>query len=102
MSGKDATPWLLVSTTWENVACPATSNATRSFPILTDWKDRFVDSYDVELNDFIKAAARGTAAGPSSWDGYVAAITSDACVTAQEREGEAVAITLPARPALYD
>lgn len=71
-------------------------------PILTDWKDRFVDSYDVELNDFIKAAARGTAAGPSSWDGYVAAITSDACVEAQDKDGDAVAITLPARPALYD
>ena len=70
-------------------------------PILTDWKDRFVDSYDVELNDFIKAAAKGTAAGPSSWDGYVAAITSDACVTAQGTAGEAVAITLPDRPALY-
>ena len=48
-----------------------------------------------------KAAARGTAAGPSSWDGYVAAITSDACVAAQATEGQAVAITLPARPALY-
>ena len=70
-------------------------------PILTDWKDRFVDSYDVELNDFIKAAAKGTAAGPSSWDGYVAAITSDACVVAQGTSGEAVAITLPDRPALY-
>lgn len=70
-------------------------------PILTDWKDRFVDSYDVELNDFLKAAAQGTAAGPSSWDGYVAAITSDACVTAQGTNGDAVAITLPARPALY-
>lgn len=71
-------------------------------PILTDWKDRFVDSYDVELNDFIKAAAQGTASGPSSWDGYVAAITSDACVAAQEKEGESVAITLPERPALYN
>ncbi len=52
--------------------------------ILTDWKDRFVDSYDVELQDFIKAATLGTAAGPTSWDGYVAAVTSDACVQAQE------------------
>ena len=32
--------------------------------ILTDWKDRFIDSYDVELKDFIAAAAQGTAAGP--------------------------------------
>lgn len=86
----------------EPMAIQTRLDAKLQNPILTDWKDRFVDSYDVELNDFIKAAAQGTAAGPSSWDGYVAAITSDACVTAQEREGEAVAITLPARPALYD
>lgn len=70
--------------------------------ILTDWKDRFVDSYDVELQDFIAAAAKGTVSGPSSWDGYVAAITADACVRAQQSEGEAVAIDLPARSALYD
>lgn len=69
--------------------------------ILTDWKDRFIASYDVELQDFINAAAKGTASGPTSWDGYVAAITSDACVVAQERAGEAVPISLPARPALY-
>lgn len=69
--------------------------------ILTDWKDRFVGAYDVELQDFLQAAARGTASGPTSWDGYMAAVTSDACVQAQDREGEAVAITYPARPALY-
>lgn len=69
--------------------------------ILTDWKDRFIDSYDVELQDFIQAAARGTASGPTAWDGYVAAITSDACVEAQEQPGRIVPITLPARPALY-
>ena len=27
--------------------------------ILTDWKDRFIASYDVELQDFIDAAAQG-------------------------------------------
>ena len=70
--------------------------------ILTDWKDRFVDSYDVELADFIKAAGAGTAAGPSSWDGYIAAVTSDACVAAQEAEGQTIPITLPDRPALYN
>ena len=69
--------------------------------ILTDWKDRFVAAYDVELQDFLKAAARGTAAGPTSWDGYMAAVASDACVAAQETAGEAVAIPHPARPALY-
>ena len=69
--------------------------------ILTDWKDRFIASYDVELQDFIAAAALGTASGPTSWDGYVAAISSDACVAAQEAPGTIVPISLPARPALY-
>jgi myo-inositol 2-dehydrogenase/D-chiro-inositol 1-dehydrogenase len=75
--------------------------ATLQNAIMTDWKDRFIDSYDVELQDFLDAAIRGTAAGPSSWDGYVAAITSDACVEAQNRAGTIVPISLPARPGLY-
>src|SRR5690606_24778086 len=70
--------------------------------IMTDWKDRFIDSYDVELQDFINAAAKGTASGPTSWDGYVAAISSDACVEAQQRSGQIIPISLPDRPALYD
>ncbi|GAD55362.1 Myo-inositol 2-dehydrogenase 1 [Limimaricola cinnabarinus LL-001] len=69
-------------------------------PILTDWKDRFVESYDVELADFVAAASRGTASGPSAWDGYVAAVTSDACVKAQD-SGAIEPIELPSRPALY-
>lgn len=69
--------------------------------ILTDWKDRFVAAYDVELQDFLAAAARGTASGPTSWDGYMAAVTADACVAAQQEEGVSVPIGHPARPALY-
>ncbi len=85
----------------EPMAIQTRLGATLGNPILTDWKDRFIASYDVELNDFLKAAARGTASGPTSWDGYVAAITSDACVAAQGTDGAPVAISLPARPALY-
>lgn len=77
-------------------------DAKKQSEILTDWKDRFLASYDVELQDFINAAAKGTASGPSSWDGYVAAITSDACVAAQEFEGAAISINLPDRPSLYN
>jgi myo-inositol 2-dehydrogenase/D-chiro-inositol 1-dehydrogenase len=86
----------------EPLSVPMRKDASLRNPILTDWKDRFIDSYDVELQDFIEAAARGSAPGPTSWDGYVAAITSDACVAAQEAPGAIVPITLPARPALYD
>lgn len=85
----------------EPMAVQLRLDASLQNAILTDWKDRFIASYDVELQDFIHAAAKGTAAGPNSWDGYVAAITSDACVLAQENGGDAVAINLPDRPALY-
>lgn len=69
--------------------------------ILTDWKDRFIESYDVELQDFIDAAAQGTASGPTSWDGYLAAVSSDACVKAQENPGQIIPIAKPDLPALY-
>lgn len=90
-----------VATLPEPMAIQLRLGASLQNAILTDWKDRFVASYDVELQDFLKAAAQGTTTGPTSWDGYMAAVTSDACVVAQENEGEAIAITYPARPALY-
>lgn len=86
----------------EPMAITLRKDATLQNAILTDWKDRFIDSYDVELQDFIRAAAQGTATGPTAWDGYVAAISSDACVAAQDAPGQIIPITLPARPALYD
>jgi myo-inositol 2-dehydrogenase/D-chiro-inositol 1-dehydrogenase len=72
-----------------------------STTILMDWKDRFIDSYDVELQDWIGAAAAGGASGPSAWDGYAAAIAADACVAAQKAPGSIVPIAMPDRPALY-
>lgn len=86
----------------EPMAVALRLDAKRQSSILTDWKDRFVASYDVELQDFIAAASKGGATGPSAWDGYAAAVTSDACVQAQESAGQAVAIELPVRPALYE
>ena len=85
----------------EPMAVVMRKDAKLQNPILTDWKERFLESYDVELQDFIKAAAKGTASGPTAWDGYVAAISSDACVQAQNSPGTIVPISLPARPALY-
>jgi len=85
----------------EPMAIALRKDAKLQSAILTVWKDRFIASYDVELQDFIDAAAKGTASGPTSWDGYVAAISSDACVAAQEAPGIIVPITLPDRPALY-
>ncbi len=71
-------------------------------PILMDWKDRFIAAYDVELQSFIDNINRGKAlTGPSSWDGYAAALTADICVKAQQKSGEILPITLKECPAFY-
>jgi len=50
------------------------------------WINRFIDAYDVELQDWINACKQGVINGPTAWDGYLAAVTSDTLVKAQETE----------------
>lgn len=76
------------------------SEAKLSTEILTDWKDRFIDAYDVELQDWINSTVKGEVNGPTSWDGYAAAVASDACLQAKET-GKIVPISMPERPAFY-
>lgn len=76
------------------------SGAKLSTEILTDWKERFIDAYDVELQAFINDVQTGKLTGPSAWDGSAAAVAADACIAAQ-LSGEIVPIRLPARPDFY-
>jgi myo-inositol 2-dehydrogenase/D-chiro-inositol 1-dehydrogenase len=70
--------------------------------ILNDWKYRFMDAYNVEIQDFIDSITKkGEPEGPTSWDGYIAAVTSDACVKAQQT-GEKEVIVLQERPVFYN
>ncbi|MBF8376847.1 Gfo/Idh/MocA family oxidoreductase [Alicyclobacillus mali] len=56
-------------------------------PVMQDWRFRFSDAYDAELQDFIDHVARGAEpSGPSSFDGYVATMVGQACVSAQGRD----------------
>ncbi|AXU97254.1 inositol 2-dehydrogenase [Erwinia persicina] len=75
-------------------------DAKLSTSILTDWKDRFIDAYDVELQAFINDATAGTLTGPSAWDGYAASVAADACLKAQE-SGAIEPVELPQRPTFY-
>lgn len=72
-----------------------------SSTILNDWKYRFMDAYNVEIQDFIDSVIKtGEPQGPTAWDGYIAAVTSDACVRAQQT-GKKESIELQERPAFY-
>lgn len=76
-------------------------NAQFGTSILMDWKQRFIDAYDKELQDFMDSIKKtGEPNGPTSWDGYIAAVTADACVKSQQT-GEKELVTLAEKPAFY-
>jgi myo-inositol 2-dehydrogenase/D-chiro-inositol 1-dehydrogenase len=65
-----------------------------------DWRERFITAYDVELQDWIDAVAAGGFTGPSAWDGYAAAVVSDACLEAL-RTGTRTVVSQRERPHFY-
>lgn len=75
-------------------------DAQLSNTILTDWKDRFIAAYDVELQAFIDGVTNGQLTGPDAWDGYAAAVAGDACVKAQDT-GAIEQIVMPSKPDFY-
>lgn len=71
-----------------NLPCPSFPTTRRNFEVATaiekNWILRFIDSYDVELQDWVDNVKAGTTGGSSAWDGYTAAITADALVASQK------------------
>ena len=57
---------------WDSVA-PA-----ETMPIMTDWKARFIEAYDIEFCKWVESVHAGKLTGPSAWDGYVACVAGDA------------------------
>ncbi len=66
-----------------------------------DWRERFGRAYDVELQEWVDAVRDGGRFGPSAWDGYAAAVASDASVQSLLGSGR-VEIELGEKPRLYD
>ena len=77
------------------------ANASRSFPILTDWKDRFIEAYDIELTHWVKTLEeKGEPDGPSAWDGYAACVAADA-LNRSRGTGRFLPIETMEKPELY-
>ena len=64
------------------------------------WINRFIDAYDVELQDWVDGIFANCMNGPSAWDGYMAAVTSDALIRSQS-SGLVEKVTMVPRPSLY-
>lgn len=77
------------------------SAGRQSTGILMDWKQRFIDSYDVELQEWLLDTQAGVVRGPTAWDGYFASATAEACVEARHSQ-QIVPIRIAERPAFYE
>ncbi len=59
-------------------------SASLSREITTDCFVLFEDAYDQEIQNWVDCAKSGVIEGPNTWDGYLAEVTADALVKAQE------------------
>jgi myo-inositol 2-dehydrogenase/D-chiro-inositol 1-dehydrogenase len=71
-----------------SLAAPATG-------VPSGFQERFASAYRHELEAWLASAAGGPPAGASAWDGYAAAVVSDACVQSLD-EGARVEVVLDA------
>jgi len=79
-----------------------TNDHGRASAVPADWRQRFIDAYDEEFRVWIDDIAAGReASGPSSWDGYAAAVVAGACITALHAGAGWAEVALPERPDFY-
>ncbi|MCP1101412.1 myo-inositol 2-dehydrogenase/D-chiro-inositol 1-dehydrogenase [Aequitasia blattaphilus] len=76
------------------------SNATCSTTLMTDWADRFIEAYDIELADWVTKVEQGEPAGPSSWDGYAACVAADS-LNRSRGTNEFLKVEMIEKPELY-
>jgi myo-inositol 2-dehydrogenase/D-chiro-inositol 1-dehydrogenase len=77
------------------------SAGARSVRIADDWRERFMDAYDVELRQWLEDVAAGRPPrGPSAWDGYAAAAVTDSALEALDG-GQRVPVVMLDKPAFY-
>jgi myo-inositol 2-dehydrogenase / D-chiro-inositol 1-dehydrogenase len=81
-----------------------TNEAGRAAAVPADWRERFIGAYDEEFREWTDDVAAGReASGPSSWDGYAAAVVAGACITAlhSASQGGWAEVVLQDRPDFY-
>ncbi|MGI6467253.1 MAG: Gfo/Idh/MocA family protein [Sphaerochaetaceae bacterium] len=68
--------------------------------IYKSWSERFVDAYNIEIQQWIDNTLKGVVEGPSSWDGYVGQKVAAAASLARDNQ-KRVDIEVEATPSFY-
>ena len=74
--------------------------AAQSFGFPANWVPRFAEAYRLQMQAWVDAIAKGQHVGASAWDGYITTSIAEQIVDGIAT-GSRIALTLPARPALY-
>lgn len=75
------------------------SNA-QSFDFPPNWVPRFTEAYRLQMQAWVNATKAGRFVGASAWDGYVTTAIAEQIVEGMASGGR-IALSFPARPALY-
>ena len=75
-------------------------NPAESMPIMTDWKERFIEAYDIEFCKWVESVHAGKLTGPSAWDGYVACVAGDA-LNASRGTSQFLKVETMEKPEMY-
>jgi myo-inositol 2-dehydrogenase/D-chiro-inositol 1-dehydrogenase len=76
-------------------------NGSISTPEHMSFKTRFAAAYDLQIQRWVNAVAKGTIDGPSAWDGYLAAAAVEAGVLALN-SGNKESVSYAAKPKFYN
>lgn len=80
---------------------PIRKEAMKGTQLCTDWSVRFIEAYDIELQEWIDNTLAGIVKGPNSWDGYLAAVTADSLIQSRNEGGKEIVLNTPDRPEFY-
>ncbi|TDE92696.1 Gfo/Idh/MocA family oxidoreductase [Occultella glacieicola] len=79
-----------------------TSPTGRGNRIAADYNERFEAAFETELQEWIDSVQAGEIVGPTSWDGYAAAVVCDAGVRSLRAHGsQEFTVDLIEKPAFY-
>ena len=62
------------------------ANSVRGNEVDRDWTTRFVDAYNIELQEWIDSCKAGRVDGPTAWDGYACQVAAAAASKARDNQ----------------
>ncbi len=81
-------------------AVSVSQNGKRYDQLFANWKDWFLEAYNIEIQEFINECLAGKLKGPDAWRGYMATFVANFCIQSQKTHSK-IAIPIVKCPVFY-